>query len=196
MSPKDTSRRLVLAPGFAPQGLQELAARHQWEFLYTLPASTAATDEYVWRLDSQHSFHYFRCVNYPVDYCQVVGPRHGDWLFPLSTELDFLDVEDLLGAFDRATTAEERALTTFALALGAWETPERDIEERLRSRFSDADSQVRLAAIDAAFITAWPDFRADLERLAREDGDPEVKHVATKALFRFDTVAPGEQGTT
>lgn len=194
MTTEDQSRRLVLASGFARGELWEVAARSGWTLTYILPPGLAATTEFIWRIDPEHTFHYFECTDYPVEYCLVVGPQHDEMLMRVSAQLNFLDVDDVADAFDRAATEEEKALTTFALGLAAGDEPEKDIYERIHSAFDDPSSRVRLAAIDAAFVTGWEIFRSDLQRLSATDPDPVVSGTAANALADTSTPEPGEQG--
>lgn len=176
------SRRVVLASGFANEGMDELLTHSQWEFLYSISPDPAATTEYVWRIDPKHSFHYFECTNYPVEYCMVVGPQHDEVLMQISTLLNFLDVDDLSRAFDIASTVEEKEVTTFALGLGGGDALEDSIYKRIQLALNDPSPRVRLAAIDAAFITGWEIFQTDIERLSKDDPDPIVSTTAANAL--------------
>ncbi len=166
MNLPDQSRRLVLASGFANSGFPEFIASTGWEFLYTIPAGDTTTTEYAWRIDPHHTFHYFECVNYPVEYCLVAGPRYAEVLTQVSTRLDFMDVDDLISAFDRSVTADDLEVTTFTLGLTAGKTPEPPIFERIRAAMQNELPRIRLAAIDAAFITGWELFQEDLKKLS------------------------------
>ena len=192
MNAADQSRRLVLNPAFVSRRLKDVITHLGWPFLHSIPAGTVAANEYVWKMDEEHSFHYFECANYPVQYCIVVGTHPNDTLMHISVHLDFLDVDDLIGSFERATTVEEKELTTFALGLAAGENAEVDIYEHLRSSLNDPEPRVRLAGIDAAFIAGWEIFRQDFERLARTDPDPIVNKTAANALLEsgFSGTAP------
>ena len=185
MSKMNQSRRLVLTSGFANEGMGELLQRTGWEFLYTHPPGITDTTEYVWRLDPAHTFHFFECTKYPVEYCMVVGPQANDMLAKTSINLDFLDVDDLAAAFDRSTTVEEKEVTTFALGLAAGDVPDEAIFTRIVAALNDADPRVRLAGIDAAYIAAWDTLRGELERLSVSDPDETVRATAGNALAIF-----------
>jgi len=191
MSKMDQSRRLVLASGFANEGMGELLQRTGWEFLYTYPPGATDTTEYVWRIDPEHTFHFFECTNYPVEYCIVAGPNANEMLSKVSIYLEFLDVDDLAAAFDRSTTVEEKEVTTFALGLAAGDVPDELIFTRIVSALNDPDSRVRLAGIDAAFIAAWDTLRGEVERVSASDPDATVRTTATNALAIFTANDPG-----
>lgn len=188
------SVRLVLASGFANGGLGEAVNSFGWEQLYSVPPGHAASTEHVWRIDPEHTFHYFECTNYPLQYCSVMGPQHDLMLMLISARLDFLDADDLLAAFDRAATVEEREVTTFALGVGGGGEPDEDTAVRLRAALGDAEARVRLAGVEAAFATGWEIFRGELERLSVSDPDAAVRQAAAGALSGpppADAVGPG-----
>jgi hypothetical protein len=182
MNTPEESRRLVLASGFANTGFPEFIASTGWEFLYTIPPGDSTTTESAWRIDPDHTFHYFECANYPVEYCLVAGPRYAEVLTQVSTRLDFMDVDDLISAFDRSLTADDLEVTTFTLGLTAGRIPEAPIYERIRGAMHHELPRIRLAAIDAAFVTGWDLFREDLKKLSTEDSDFVVRQTATNAI--------------
>ena len=192
MKTADESRRLVLSSGFANAGFGDFIARSGWPYLYIFPPGAAAATEYVWRIDPAHTFHYFECTNYPVEYCLVVGPQANEVLMRVSAELNFLDADDLAGAFDRASTIEEKEVTAYALGLSAGDVPDVAVAERVRVALGDVLPRVRLAAIDAAFVTGWETFRSDLERLSVADLDPDVRQTAINALAGMTMTGPTE----
>jgi hypothetical protein len=189
-NPPDQSRRLLLVSGFANAGLPQVIAGLQWPGLYSIPPNPADALEQAWRIDEQHLFHLFECTNYPLEYCLVSGPRANAVLMQISTSLDFMDVDDVAAAFDRSASAEELRITTFALGLSAGEQADEAILSRLQSAFLHSQPSIRLAAIDAAFVTGWEVFAADLNRLALTDSDSDVRGTAANALQDF-----GKSGT-
>jgi hypothetical protein len=195
MKPQDQSRRLVLVSGFANGGLQAAVADAGWEYLYTYPPGRAEALEYVWRIDPEHTFHYFECTNYPLEYCMVVGSRPEEVLAQVSSRLDFLDADELASAFDRAATVDERALMTFALGIAADDAPQSTIAERIRSSFRADQPPVRLAAIDAAFVTGWETFLDELKRLSASDPDPLVNETAANAVAEWAARSTSEPET-
>ncbi len=183
MNITDQSRRLVLASGFADTGFEQFIAGYKWPFLYTLPPQQdIEVKEYVWSVDPEHTFHYFECMNYPVEYCLVVGPQANTVLMDISASLDFLDVDDLAYAFDVASTPDEKRLTVYTLGLSAGANPDSVIFDRIQQAMSDANVPVRLAAIDAAFVTGWKTFNSQLENLLKNDPEPLVRQTAAYVL--------------
>lgn len=195
MKNNDQSRRLVLASGFANDGLWEFVARSGWEFLYIFPPGTAAATEYAWRIDPEHTFHYFECTNYPVEYCLVAGSNPDEMLTKISPQLDHLEVKDIAAAFDRATTPEEKAVTVYALGLAASDEFDEVIFARIVAALHDAHPQVRLAGIDAAFIAGWEALRAELLRVSLNDAEAEVRGTAANALAGLTVRHAGETET-
>jgi hypothetical protein len=179
------SRRLVLSSGFANQRLDDVLRVTGWLYLGSFPPGQTEATEHVWLMEQDHTFHYFECVDYPVEYCQVFGPSANDFLRQISIRLDFLDVDDLSAAFDRSATPEEKRTTTFALGLASGAKFDPTIYERIHESFQDVNSSVRIAAIDAAFVTGWGAFRPSIEHLAVFDSDPVVSRTAAIALGSF-----------
>lgn len=115
----------------------------------------------------------------------VSGKRPDQVLAQISVYLDFLDVDDLCSAFDRAITPGDKAIVTFALGLSSDDAFDPAIHERLASALSDPTPEVRLAAIHATFVTGWRVFRDQLKQLSGTDADPQVAQLAATALAEF-----------
>jgi hypothetical protein len=143
--------------------------------------------ERVWRIDDAHRFHVFECSLYPVEYCLVSGQHPDQVLSQISVHLQFLDVDDLCNAFDRATAAEDKAIVTYALGLSSDDAVDPAIYERLVSALSDPISAVRVAAIHAAFVTGWRVFRDQLKRLSELDPDTQVAQLAKTVFTQLDS---------
>jgi hypothetical protein len=57
--------------------------------------------------------------------------------------------------------------------------------ELFRRGFTHGDPYQREGAVLAAAIPSWPEVRADIERLAAEDPDADVRRTAAVALDSF-----------
>lgn len=186
MSAQNHSRRLVLSCDFVATGLQDIKERQQWQWRYSIAPDPVAATEYVWQVEPEHTFHVFTCTNHPVCYCMVVGPRAATVLEKLSGDLKPISTSELLRAYDHFTAPDERQGLTFALGICADGPIDEAIASRIRTSFADTSAQVRLAAIDAAFVTGWDAFKPDIERLSASDPDNVVRGTAANALREWD----------
>ncbi|MDP9171004.1 MAG: hypothetical protein M3N54_10340 [Acidobacteriota bacterium] len=160
---------------------EQVRERLLWKWRYAIAPDPAAATEYAWQIDPEHTFHLFTCVHYPVCYCIVVGPRAGEVLEELTAELEWIPVSDLLKAFDHFTEGKDRKGLTYALGICSEASVDEEIVSRIRSAFGDAQPEVRLAAVDAAFVTEWDIFLPDIDRIIDSDPDDFVRGTAANA---------------
>lgn len=189
MSAPDQSRRLVLSCDFVATGLHDVRERQQWIWRYSIAPDPVEATEYVWQVEPGHTFHLFTCTNYPVCYCMVVGPRATAVLEKLSGDLHVIATSELLQAYDHFTAPEERQGLTFALGICADGPVDEAIASRIRTSFADGSPKVRLAGIDAAFVTSWDVFKPDIEHLSASDPDDVVRSTAANALREWGQVS-------
>jgi hypothetical protein len=185
MTPPNQSRRLLLACNFVSGRLREVAERLRWNWQYSIGPEEIDGVENVWRLDPEHTFHVFQYADYPVCYCIVDGPRAADVLQGLRGELVDIDLHHITEAFDRSVTIQDWRSLTYALGICAGDEVEEAIASRIRLAFAHEHPEVRLSAIDAAFITGWDMFRQDLERLGASDPDEDVRDTALNGLAEW-----------
>jgi hypothetical protein len=175
------SRRLLLVAEAAAE-LPALAARRGWLLERTVAVPDAAVVETVWRVDPSHTFHHLLSTAYGVHYCQLLGPDADALLEAVSPDLAFLTSDDAVAAFDDAQTAHERAAITHALGVAAGTQPDAEVTCRVSKAMRDPARSVRIAAVDAAYLTGWPTLRERVELLGDGDPDSGVRRVADLAL--------------
>jgi len=174
------SARRVLAADSAAE-LPGLAARLGWTALGSLDVREAGSVETAWRIGPEHTFHHVVSAAYGVHHCQVFGPDPDEPLRTIGRALRFLDVDAVAAAFDAAGNPRERAAATYALGLAAGTASEAAVLTRLVRALEDLEPAVRIAAVDAAFVTRRPELLALVGRL-RDDPDAGVRAVATTAI--------------
>ena len=81
---------------------------------------------------------------------------------------------------EAAALTEPRSL--IKLALGCGEAPDPWSREIIRRGLESTDHDIRLAAVQAASLTLWPDFVAQVSRMSESDLDPQIREVAKRAL--------------
>jgi hypothetical protein len=182
----ERSRRLVLESGFSGQGLQSMIRTNDWRLIARVAPRSAAATVTIWKIDTEHEFHYFECCDYPIEYCRVVGARPNEVLSQISVDLSFLDVDDLASAFDSASTSDEQAIATLALGLCAGPIPDPVINARIQSAFHSRDGAVRLAAARAACAAGWTALRPAIESVAKSDPDAQVRQAASITIRSND----------
>ena len=81
---------------------------------------------------------------------------------------------------EASTQTEPRSL--ILLALGSGEAPDVRSREILRRALESENPDLRLAAVQAASLTLWPDFVAPLRRISESDPDLQIREMAKRAL--------------
>ena len=180
---------LVLGTKVTRKLFQEAAAElglskhHAWE-----PKAKDEAYEEVWTTPDQT-----RAINYVEDpisrmsYVHFRGAGVDDLIGELMKKLSTFWPEELLEqAYDEEAAHNERVDNLYRLAITfpAFDEEVFGIFEATATRAPHP--KLRLAALDALAYRTWPESRAVVERVSREDKDEEVKRAAQKMLPLWD----------
>jgi hypothetical protein len=91
--------------------------------------------------------------------------------------------EDMPGVFDDDVHEFGQKLAILGAVAPA--DPDPVLIELFRRGLTHDDPYQREGAVHAAAIPSWPEVRADIERMAAEDPDDDVRRAATVALDSF-----------
>lgn len=119
----------------------------------------------------------------PVSYLIIEAPKREivESISQLLSEyLPFVSLEELQQAAIRNIVDKPKALVR--MALGAGDQADSVSVEIIRDALRSEDELVRFRAAEAASLTQWPEFLADLPPLVQGDSSPEVREMARRAV--------------
>lgn len=184
----------VLRGGVTRELFEETAAelglvkQNTWE-----PKGEREAYEQVWTTPDKT-----RAINYVEDpftamrYVHFRGPELEDFIEEFTNKLATYWPDELI---ERAYTTEEhdeyaRNLYRLAITFAEYDPEVFAIFEGVANEAPHP--KLRLAALDALAFRTWPQSRAVVERVAREEKDEEVKQSAQRLLTLWDAPPPNQ----
>lgn len=182
-----TTVRLVPAANLSLDAVQQAAGRRGW----TLRTAYLADDEYpfaqVWEAPDGTVVNWIVDDRLGVSYFEVRGEDVDPTVEAIRAEFAILDRDELLARWDRASEYAERADAIRLLGAGAPETFDPVWYERFRQAFTDEFGIVRYWTVLVSAISAWPELREHVDRLAREDPEETVRQRASRVSDAWST---------
>jgi hypothetical protein len=115
----------------------------------------------------------------------ITGDHRDATADELANRLPVYSVADVPGLFEAAAGPVERCHAVSVLAAVAPPTTDAVALSLFRRAFADTDATVRGAALVGATVPGWPELRADVERLTKDE-DEDVCELAAGVLPVFE----------
>jgi hypothetical protein len=123
----------------------------------------------------------------PVSYLDIGSDTHLDYLVEQLSQglptISFIELEDR--AWD-TRGRDSGALVRLALAADG-DRPGKRSCDLIREAMLSSDDEVKRSAVEAASLSRWAVLGPDLERVARQDPDPEFRRYAALGRKLLDT---------
>ena len=174
-------RRVILDDSLSPQVFAKGAEEAGWELMQKHPESHSNTLEHIYRAgkDGKSTVHYIEDQFVKVRYALARGPD-AKALAKAITDLFPHGPDDrVLAAAEDDSQGPQYSVDWLmsATVLGDQAGHAR-LRKLVEKRLAHGNPGVRRAALIAVSWLEWPDFRATVDRMAREDQDPGVRDIA------------------
>lgn len=192
--PSDEPFILLLGPGTSQGDFERFAQEHGWSRQEQRPASgQERPSEQTWlSADGSTAISYVDdpvpqgrhlILQGPDDEALVEDMRAGD-----------IDIQTIAEVAERtllASTNAERIASAWQLAVVTKLYDETVLDFMKSLYYHDANEDVRGAVVDAIGYRGWPEARAFLDEVGREDSSPELREKAASIAARLDDVDTG-----
>lgn len=174
--------RIPLHPSVSQDDFEGLAYTGRWsmEVLHQQTEERPFEEEWA-TADGDATVNYVRDYILEVDYVVVRGKAAQATADLIRTELKTVSVDDALAASKKARGGDDRLEALYHAVLAA-DGHDPRVMALLEAALADEDAEVRRGAIFAAGYAEWKELKAPLERVAKEDGDPEIREDAEAML--------------
>lgn len=183
-----TTVRLVPAASLGLDVVQQAAGRRSW----TLRTAYLADDDYpfaqVWQAPDGTVVNWIVDDRIGVSYFEARGEDAGVTVDAIRAEFTILDRDQLFARWDGAADYSDRANAIRLIGAGAPEAFDRAWYGYFRRAFADEVAIVRFWAVLVSPIPSWPELRAHVDRLAREDPDETVRQRAALVSRAWQSV--------
>lgn len=174
-------QRVILDDSLTPKAFAKGAQEAGWQLIQEHPESKDNTLEHIYRAgkDGKSTVHYIEDQFVKVRYALARGPD-AKTLAKAITDLFPHGPDDrVLAAAEDDSQGPQYSVDWLmsATVLGDQAGHAR-LKKLIEKRLAHENAGVRRAALIAAGWLEWPDFRATVDRMAKEDKDPEAREIA------------------
>jgi hypothetical protein len=175
-------RTIVLDPVVTSEGFAEGAEAAEWELIEEIEETESRNHELIYRPDEEdeeNRIHYVEDQFMRVRYALARGPRAKALARTIEQRFDYMIEEELLKLAEKDGDDLQTMVDSLmsATVLGDQAGHAR-LAKLIEKRLGHENKAVRRAALISVSWLEWPDFRATVERLAKEDSAKDVREDA------------------
>lgn len=188
---KFDSDRLVLRERSPHPEVMRYAEDQGWLFIGEIPEqSDEGTHHQIsWSVGTNLHVHYLEDPVSRAGYLIVSGSDPNmiaSLAREIELELESWSLDELIDAVDTAEDSRDKARLVVHLGIAAPLEFNGRIFENIARALQHEEEAIRHAALWATSFSPWPQYRAKLAEVAREDPSPELKEAAKAVLEGFD----------
>jgi hypothetical protein len=190
-----SERKIILDPDILPDDFRKTADALGWELLKLSPPEGLLALELIYRAGSEGSttVHYIEDSYIKVRYALTRGPQADAVATEVTEYFGHIPDDSVLEAAEDESEGPQYLVGWLmsATALGDQAGHER-LRALIEKRLAHENSGVRRAALISASWLEWPDFRATVERMAKEDPAKDVREDAANLAESYRLRAGGK----
>jgi hypothetical protein len=174
-------QRVILDDSLTPETFAKSAQEAGWQLTHKHPESESNTLEHIYRAgkDGESTVHYIEDQFVKVRYALARGPD-ASALAKTITDLFPHGPDDrvLAAAEDDSQSPQYSVDWLMSATVLGNQAGHARLRKLIEKRLAHENPGVRRAALIAVSWLEWPDFRSTVDRMAKEDQNPETREIA------------------
>jgi hypothetical protein len=176
-------RRILLEPTMEPEDFAEAAEEAGWTLIAENEEEASKPYELIYRTDEkgETTAHYVDDRFIMVRYAAARGPGKAAVAADIEELLDYVRDDEALEQAERDRDDLQEMVDWLLTATALREQAGRErLTALVEKRLGHSSSAIRRAALLAASWLEWPEFRATIEQIAKDESDAEAHQEAAR----------------